>query len=743
MKAGGASIIAAIFGILIFILIEVLPLARSARVEEALRVPYRGEPARGLLSDEYLTHAVTLGLDGRLQVIRLGEEAPQVVEERDLLRGAPSASVPEGESSAPAGEPKTAGPGPEPVLTRVQAHPSFRLLSASRSDGRVLLAPVRWKISFSEAEGRIVSCELPDLITLQVDPRGRPLSAYALVKEEGESDALPVTIVAQLEDGRLALVERKVKVNLFTDEVEETVDSSYVEIDWKLKDVVLDPSGKNLYAVTLDDRLIRWPRQRGGLGEPQVIESSGSSITAMTLLTGGRSLALGHGDGRVSIWFQVRDASDRFQLRRIREFTGAASPVSSLTTCPRNRSFFALHEDSSLELFFSTSERLLWQGKSPVKGTTAVCYGTKGDAVLFAGQDSLVVKRVENPHPEISLKALFGEVWYEDYEEPEYAWQSTGLNDSFESKMSLVPLLFGTLKGAFYSLLLAIPLGVLAALYTSQLMSPRLQKYVKPTVEIMAALPTVILGFLAGLWLAPRVERFLPGLLMMSVVLPLFVVAAGWLWGRMPLRIRNSIPDGSMAFYFCAVLALGIWFSVAFSGVLESWVFGGNIRNWLFEVTGLRYDQRNALVVGIVMGFAVIPIVFTISEESFSSVPRSLVAGSLALGATRWQTVASIVLPSGSPGMFAATMVGFGRAVGETMIVLMATGNTPVLNWNPFDGFRTLSANIAVEIPEAPHGATLYRTLFLSALMLFLVTFLVNTAAEVVRLRLRKRFGQL
>jgi phosphate transport system permease protein len=140
------------------------------------------------------------------------------------------------------------------------------------------------------------------------------------------------------------------------------------------------------------------------------------------------------------------------------------------------------------------------------------------------------------------------------------------------------------------------------------------------------------------------------------------------------------------------------------------------------------------------MGFAVIPIIFTISEDAFSSVPASLTAASLALGASRWQTAVRVVLPTASPGVFSAVMIGFGRAVGETMIVLMATGNTPVMDWSMFNGFRTLSANIAVEIPEAPQGGTLYRVLFLAAALLFLMTFAVNTVAEIVRQRLRERY---
>jgi phosphate transport system permease protein len=174
--------------------------------------------------------------------------------------------------------------------------------------------------------------------------------------------------------------------------------------------------------------------------------------------------------------------------------------------------------------------------------------------------------------------------------------------------------------------------------------------------------------------------------------------------------------------------------------VVEAGLFGGDLRVWLKAALGLVYDQRNCVVVGLAMGFAVIPIIFTIAEDSFSSVPQHLTAASLALGASRWQTATRVVLPTASPGIFSAVMIGFGRAVGETMIVIMATGTPPVLDWSIFNGMRTLSANIAVEVPEAPFASSLYRTLFLAALTLFLMTFLVNTIAEVVRQRLRERY---
>jgi phosphate transport system permease protein len=143
------------------------------------------------------------------------------------------------------------------------------------------------------------------------------------------------------------------------------------------------------------------------------------------------------------------------------------------------------------------------------------------------------------------------------------------------------------------------------------------------------------------------------------------------------------------------------------------------------------------------MGFAVIPGIFSIAEDAVFSVPRHLTQGSLALGATRWQTMVGVVLPTASPGIFSAVMMGFGRAVGETMIVLMATGNSPVINFNIFEGMRTFSANIAVELPETAVGSTHFRVLFLAALVLLALTFVVNTIAEVVRQRLRQRYSNL
>jgi phosphate transport system permease protein len=506
--------------------------------------------------------------------------------------------------------------------------------------------------------------------------------------------------------------------------------------------LLLDGEGRHLYGGTESGRIVWW-RLGDTDSSPHEIDAASAGITSLEFLIGERSLVAAAADGSLGVWSWVRPRRGEPELVRIRELPEAGSALLSLTASQRNRTILARDAGGLLHLYFSTTGSLLWTGESPLAGTTATAFAPKGDAVFVAGGGRLTELLVDNPHPETTLASLFGRVWYEGGQEPEYVWQSTGGTDDFEPKLSLTPLLVGTFKGTLYSLALAIPLGVLGAMYTSQFMHPSLQRIVKPIVEVMASLPSVVLGFLAGLWLAPRLEGAFPGLILSLMAFPLLALLAGALFEAVPRRIRGRLRDGTEVFWFAGVIGLGLWGCFALGGYLEAAAFGGSFSGWLLETTGTRYDQRNAVVIGIAMGFAVIPIVFAMAEDAFSNVPRSLSAASRALGATPWQTVVRVILPTASPGIFSAVMVGFGRAVGETMIVLMATGNTPILDWSPFNGFRTLSANVAVEIPEAPVGGTLYRTLFVAALLLFALTFIINTGAEVIRHRLRRRFARL
>jgi phosphate transport system permease protein len=430
--------------------------------------------------------------------------------------------------------------------------------------------------------------------------------------------------------------------------------------------------------------------------------------------------------------------------RQIHVLRSHATPVTAIAPSPRDKGFLTADAKGTVLLHHATSEQTLLELHTSGESLGMLTFAPKADGALAIDTHGQLFRwYIYNPHPEINLKTLFGKVWYEGYPEPDYTWQSSSGSDDFEAKFSLTPLAYGTLKGTFYALLLAIPMSICAAIYTSQFMHPSLRNFLKPTVEVMAALPSVVLGFFAGLWLAPRIEKLVPAVFLMFVALPLVTLIASFLWRLIPLSVRSRIKPGVELAFLGPLLLLTVYACISVNGPIEAALFHGNFPQWLYDTTGVHYDPRNSLVVGFAMGFAVIPIIYTISEDALSNVPQHLISGSLALGATRWQTAIRVVLPTASPGLFSAIMIGFGRAVGETMIVLMATGNTPVMDFSPFDGFRALSANIAVEIPEAPYGGTLYRVLFLAALLLFVMTFLVNTAAELVRQRLRERYSRI
>jgi len=208
------------------------------------------------------------------------------------------------------------------------------------------------------------------------------------------------------------------------------------------------------------------------------------------------------------------------------------------------------------------------------------------------------------------------------------------------------------------------------------------------------------------------------------------------------LQTRSAGPLRFTLGALCAVLAAAALACLATLCGLDLRGHPGTDGQLVTGVVG-TYVQRNSLVVGLAMGFAVVPIIYTIAEDALSAVPDHLRAASLGAGATPWQTAIRIVLPTALSGIFSALMIGLGRAVGETMIVLMAAGNTPILDLNVFNGFRTLAANIAFELPEAARNSSHYRMLFLAALLLFAMTLVLNTAAELVRQRFRKRAYQL
>ncbi len=255
--------------------------------------------------------------------------------------------------------------------------------------------------------------------------------------------------------------------------------------------------------------------------------------------------------------------------------------------------------------------------------------------------------------PEIAAEASLDKMFIDHSK-----WRPT----SEPPKFSMIPLLIGTLKATIIAMLIAVPLGVGAAIYSSEFANKRVREMIKPAIELLAGIPSVVLGFFA--------------LIVMATVLQ--------------------------------------------------------------NILGLTF-RLNAVNAGIALGLAVIPIIFTISEDALNSVPGSLRDASLALGASRWQVSFTMVLPAAVPGIGAGIVLGFGRAVGETMIVLMASGNAAISSLSLTDSIRTFSATIAAELAEVVFGSTHYSVLFFIGSLLFILTFFINLGGEIILNRLKER----
>jgi phosphate transport system permease protein len=722
---GGIVIIGAILAILFVIVAEVYPLFKPAATRLVRSTPAPDPAAawnltgsEGLGVEEYQEIAYGVDRRGLLQLVNLNEG-----------RALPAVPIP-GLGGA--------------EITAVTRGGKARY-GLGTSDGRVIPLDMKVAVEFRPT-GRTVTPQPAFGEASIVDPESkRAIRTLALATPE--SGPITVAQVGPAELVVIATTEKKALIGPSTRE--ELRQSLRPELDGQITKIALDGRAEDLFIGTSRGQVVRYdmrdPATPVRADAMDVAGGRGVPITALGFLIGDRTLVVGDQSGRVSTWQVIPPpGGGERRLTRIYDFAPHPGAVVGVSPSGREKGFVTADATGEVHLSYGTSGETLVSWKAAGATLRGVAMSPKADGVVTLDDRGLLAQwALDNRHPEITWRTLFGRVWYEGYSQPEYVWQSTGGTDDFEAKFSLTPLIYGTLKGTFYALLFAVPLALLAALYVSEFMHPDLKAYIKPVVEIMAALPSVVLGFLAGLWLAPLVERIVPGLFLVPVVVPVVIVLALLLWQLVPIGVRGRLRAGSEVFLLVPVVVAGMWLALVLGGLVDTVLLGGNYRGWLLSALGLTYDQRNSLVVGIAMGFAVVPIIFTIAEDSLANVPGHLRAGSLALGATRWQTALRIVLPTASPGIFSAIMIGFGRAVGETMIVLMATGNTPVMDWSMFNGFRALSANIAVELPEAPELGTLYRVLFLAALLLFSLTFVLNTIAEVVRLKLRRKYRYL
>ena len=851
ISVGGIGTILAVCGVFVFLLWVVKDLFLEAKVGEALRTPaaVAGTELRDLGVDEYRNFGWTLDAGGTLRGIRLDDQS--IVQELSL--------------QSPGG----------PALTAFSRDADGASVVCGYADGTLRLGRIGFETDFVDIGSvtpelrRLAAGEIATVDGRLVERTARgQFRSQRLVVELGDPVAMhdgvairrvfraarggDVVVAAIGTDGAVALRVRAEERDVFGDVTIAWGERIAVPIEPReqaAEFAVITDLASNLVVAWPDGGVERWtirePTSPRRAESAQLTPTGQVELTAFGLLLGGVTLICGRSDGVVTGWFVAPDPTnpvDGMRLVQAHEFAfddGAA--VVSVATSSRERIFVVGTADGVAQVLYMTSgKRLATLDVAAGRPVTSVALAPKNDGVLAAAGDGFGSWRMDPRHPEVTVGSLFGKVWYERRPAPEYAWQSSSGTDDYEPKLSLVPLVFGTLKATFYSMMLGVPLALLAALYTSEFLSGRAKARIKPVVELMASLPSVVLGFLAAIVIAPAIEPVLSELLASLVTVPAAVILAAALWQSLPLR--DTIRLGHLRLPFVGLAAaLGLGLGWLAGPALESAAFGGDVRLWLDGQTGsgavawamvllppigllvmlfvarrvnpwlrertaaagpgsagrvhllktliagaaaiaaalavgalihdlptwfsdtaapndLRdglmvggfdlspfgtYDQRNALVVGFVMGFAIIPIIYTIADDALSSVPDHLRAASLGAGATPWQTALRVVVPAATSGLFSACMVGLGRAVGETMIVLMAAGNTPVLEWNAFNGFRSLSANIATELPEAVRDSTHYRTLFLAALVLFAMTFVVNTVAELVRLRIRARGAQL
>ncbi|MGM0594116.1 MAG: ABC transporter permease subunit [Pseudomonadota bacterium] len=718
VAVGGIGVIGAIVLIFFYLFYVVFPLFIPASSEKVADYPLPGEGA-------------TLSLDIEEQsglAVRYTDAGRAVF--FDTAEGRVSESLP-------------LGIGDHAITSQARGLIGSPLHALGLDDGRVLLVEHRFAVSYPN-DVRTITPQLEYPFgeePLPLFDDGQPVSRLAMRNSE---DALLIAAVSA--SGEATLVRYLKQRSFLTEEV--TLEREVLALDGvdiSADFLLLEPGLRRLYIADRSGTLLHYAIDtEARLLERRRLLGQGDRLESLRMLVGGVSLLAGADSGRLVQWFPVRDENNNHRLQRVRQFNEQGAAITAIASEERRKGFLLGDATGRVGVYHATAERNLLLEQVSADAIVRLSSAPRSDTFLAEDRAGrLHFWRMENAHPEISWSSLWGKVHYEGYSEPEYIWQSSSSSNDFEPKFSLTPLAFGTLKAALYAMIIAVPLAILGAIFTAYFMAPRMRKAVKPTIEIMEALPTVILGFLAGLWLAPVLEQHMPGVFAMLLVLPLGILLFAYAWHRLPRSLRNRVPDGWEAALLIPVVVALVWLSFAVSLPLETALFGGDMRAWLHNELGFSYDQRNAMVVGLAMGFAVIPTIFSIAEDAIFSVPRHLSFGSLALGATPWQTMVRVVLLTASPGIFSAVMIGVGRAVGETMIVLMATGNTPVMDLSIFQGMRTLSANIAVEMPESAVGSTHYRVLFLAALVLFVFTFFFNTLAELVRQRLRRKYSSL
>jgi len=912
---GGISVILTVVGICVFLLASVLPLFRSGEITEDSRSPISVTDPRIVATDEYQASMLVINAEGYLSILHTAT-GQAVVPPRPITDGR---------------------------VTSMSFEPAQELLAIGREDGQVQLGrasfetellsaaevgeqPSLWTIGqtgpfrYGESTGVLQRFSLdqfrfihPEIVL--ADPSALSGGNGAVVSIDLRTRGETQFLLTKRADGTMALGQVRTVRPLGGGKPRTRISEQVVAADFAARGVpqwsFITGDGESILCLWPDGHLQRYSTHAPEnepirLSETVQLIPTGRRITSACMMLGGVTLLAGDDKGTLNAAFAAVNPAaatpDGLSLVVSHRIGVSSHPLTAINISTRDRTLVVGDTSGAIHLLNLTSEKRVAQVQedaATAEPVAAAAIAPKMNGVVaISTKGTLRHYHLEPGHPEASVHSLFGKVHYEGGLEPQYTYQSSSGEDTAEPKLSLVPLILGTLKATLFAMLFAAPLAILAAIYTSEFLNPSVRRYVKPAIETMASLPSVVLGFVAAIIVAPWVAQHLPAVLVAFFVLPFAVLMGAHLWQLVPMRIDRSTTAVTKLTVVAATMAIGIALAGLLSPLIERGLFGPtrsdklvlagsiapvakeaipawvgartsmdpnlerrlrqehgmyfrdgkvvvpvepadlsviesklstmesaqpSIRTWLdgnygavwpgwmavllplaavaislaesrlrsrgilpnldglprgkaargylirFSILSVAtlvvsggmgmlvsqigvdsrdfifgpFSQRNTLIVGLMMGFAVIPIIYTISEDAMRTVPQQLRTASVGAGATPWQTAIRVVLPVAGSGVFSAIMIGLGRATGETMIVVMATGNTPSLDWNLFSGFRTLSANIAVELPEAAQDSSHYRVLFLCGLVLFAMTFLVNTTAEIVRQRFRRQNAAL
>ena len=561
--AGGVGIIFCIIAILFFIGIETVPLWKNPgkEIENVSEVKDRlvSGTAAGQVRifdigvDEYREQFFTVDSLGSVRFFTL-EEEPKHLKTHTISH-------------------KTAG------YTSFYNAISNASYALADREGYVKPFDVSFKVEFREGTERTIVSKVTEGDALRVAQEPIEIFAYQISPETGA----PV-VAAYTASGRL-ITYLEVEEEGFLGEGETEIFTTDLTVELEGAEVTgvqVDSETQNLYVSTKNGKLYHWSLSDPSSPELKSIlaatEGPGVAVTKIGFLLGHRSLIVGDSAGNVSVWFEAADGDEGSKLTKIHVLPSLPGAVDKLSASQRGRGFLASDTSGNIFLYQATSaiKQLDFPGHG--KPYAGLSFSPKADGVVAVDSDMMLSNyHLDNPHPETNFRTLFGKIWYEGYDRPRYVWQSTGGTDEFEPKFSLTPLAYGTLKGAIYTMILSIPLAVLAAICVSQFLHPSIRNVVKPVIEVMAALPSVVLGFLAGLWLAPLLEKIFVATLMMPFIVIALTLLVLLLWHRLPFSFSGRFRAGAEFFTLVGVIGIAAALSLWLNSPLESLVFAGTL----------------------------------------------------------------------------------------------------------------------------------------------------------------------